>query len=499
MLITFENMTAAAAPHLSDRRITSVYETLGREKRLRWFGSDAFIERCRTAHLDVPEHLVPLPDAGGFGPLEQAVYTNLKEADEHAIAISRVIALEPGLQPRTKRRRDDPTSVGPVGRPRKYPLGTSKSEAAQLRHKLEKGLDIASDIKRLEKKYAGMTQEQWLNQSKVVGSSGTGKREKRRRSEPGEAQAEEEEADELQASPPPPKKRSKATEAIEVDVEPVAAPPPAPPPKKRGRPPKADIAAREAGTATGQQPTENASVMALLPPSPPRKRGRPSKADIAAREARHAALAETSARGSAEAVYTAETSTTTAGPVLIAPVPVNAAPQAAPTPVMEASPAPSTTLPPRKRGRPSKADIAARVAAEAQAPVAPASISAPPDDPPAKRRRARPSKAEAAAKEAEPAVNEVRAESFNAGRPDNAAADADAANAAAENPEPVPVVAPAAIESQTPAQEKPVHQPTAGPDLSHFLPPADTPPATPHPGRDSSAPTPSFSRSSRGQ
>ncbi len=161
-----------------------------------------------------------------------------------------------------------------------------------------------------------------------------------------------------------------------------------PPKRRRGRPTKAELAARAAAAeAEGAQPATDAAEAPVkrttrrtrasqakdetpevpadsaevLVEAPKRRRGRPSKAELAARAAAEAAAAE----GAAPAVATAEVpakSTTRRTKAAVAP---EADPSVSPATDGAETPA---EAPKRRRGRPSKAELAARAAQEGAQP-----------------------------------------------------------------------------------------------------------------------------------
>ena len=331
LVISFE--ASKSYPHLSDLHVTSVYETLGREKRVRWFSTEGFRKRCELSKLEVPESLVPAPEAGGFAPLEHGFYATVEEFDAHARYAASIKPTDASGRKRNQRSASHASQMH-TGRPRKYPLGTTSHESTRLRQKLDAGLDISEDIKALERKYAGLTRDAWLAKSKGKGKGttkvkgtdvekekkakgkgkgkGKGKQKKEgeadgqgqgkhkagpsgsiektgaKRKRP--AQDEVGEVDELEDTPPPPPKKRGRPKKVAIED------PPPPVPKKRGRPSKADIAQRNAAAVAAavaaaaglSQPTGGQSSAAHAadpdPPAPaPKKRGRPSKADLAAR------------------------------------------------------------------------------------------------------------------------------------------------------------------------------------------------------------------------
>ncbi|KAH9821249.1 hypothetical protein DFH28DRAFT_1079298 [Melampsora americana] len=139
--------------HLVDLKITSVLETCGREKRVRWFSADALRNRCQATAIALPDDLEkePVGNAGDFmeiHPVPVAQYFYEKVEDLYGM-----IVIEPkGVWGnRAKRPAGEPLITG---RPRKYPKGITAAERKSLREKEVAGLDVTEERDALATKYA---------------------------------------------------------------------------------------------------------------------------------------------------------------------------------------------------------------------------------------------------------------------------------------------------------------------------------------------------------
>lgn len=139
--------------HLVDMKITSVLETCGREKRVRWFSADALRNRCQATAIALPDDLEkePVGHTGDFmdiHPVPVAQYFYEQAEDLYGMTV-----IEPkGVWGnRVKRPAGEPLVTG---RPRKYPKGITPAERKALRKKEVAGLDVTEERDALAAKYA---------------------------------------------------------------------------------------------------------------------------------------------------------------------------------------------------------------------------------------------------------------------------------------------------------------------------------------------------------
>lgn len=304
--------TAKLPPHLSDLRLCSTTEQAGREKRLRWFISSNFRQRCRAEGVPFPAHLEPEPEAGGFmsfGP--EQLCSSVEALDSYLAALSAGKKLPSMLKQRTKKKkkgkraakassppsetssRADTPGLPPgtvSGRPRKYPYGTTPNESTALRKKLAQGLDITDDVRALEEKYGNMSREDWL--AKKTESRNRTATIRRLRKEKGEAAVKEFLAAEKARQPAKASKKAKRGKGKGKAAEPVEVPEvqddPVPEPST-GDAVEGKRTRRKRVFADMEVETPKKRPRKELPPTPSgfartKKRGRPSKADLEERE-----------------------------------------------------------------------------------------------------------------------------------------------------------------------------------------------------------------------
>ncbi|KAG0144341.1 hypothetical protein CROQUDRAFT_660125 [Cronartium quercuum f. sp. fusiforme G11] len=134
--------------HLSDLKIASVLETSGREKRVRWFSSEALRERCRASAIALPDgqDTETIDDhIGGFIEIHpvtvsQAFYN--RNEDLYGMTI---------FDPKgVWGKKRSATNVISSGRPRKYPKGITPAERRSLKKKEVEGVDISKECANAE-------------------------------------------------------------------------------------------------------------------------------------------------------------------------------------------------------------------------------------------------------------------------------------------------------------------------------------------------------------
>lgn len=119
-------------PHLADLKIGSVLETSGREKRVRWFSTEALRQRCHATAVALPndQDEDAADQAGGFMDIHPSSISKFfynQATDLYGVTITDPKGVWGN---RSKRPATEPPTLG---RPRKYPKGITKAEMKALK------------------------------------------------------------------------------------------------------------------------------------------------------------------------------------------------------------------------------------------------------------------------------------------------------------------------------------------------------------------------------
>ncbi|KAI8456282.1 hypothetical protein BY996DRAFT_6430814 [Phakopsora pachyrhizi] len=145
-------------PHLSDRRVKSVLESFGREKRVRWFDAESLKKRCQAAEIPIPLNSnEQQPNCVGeflqidASSVSSSFYENRRQLYK--------IPLRDPKGVWGKQQKKPSTIPGKIGRPRKYPLGSSKAERKAIKEKEEEAKNIDA-VKKILKRPADSDPQQ---------------------------------------------------------------------------------------------------------------------------------------------------------------------------------------------------------------------------------------------------------------------------------------------------------------------------------------------------